>query len=477
MWRDWAAVTPFSAPRQSLGRLDAEAAATLIAAAADLVIIIDRSGVVRDIAVHADDLAAQLRDPARWRGQSWLATLTAESRAKAEALMQEAAAGTAPRWRQLNHPALAGPDIPLLYSAVGFGAEGQAALFGRDLRALSEMQQRLVAAQQSMERDYARTRQFETRYRLLFHLASDAVLILDAAGQKVLEENPAARLLFGAPPSRGSRPLADLFAAASLPLVTALLGAVRAAGRADDVTVQLADGSTAAASASLFREGSVSLFLLRIVPVQPVGTTVAVPKLKSKLLKLVESAPDGFVVTAMDGRIVTANAAFLDMAQLSSEEQARGESLDRWLGRPGVDLDVLTANLRQGGTVRLFATTLRGEHGVPAEVEISAVTVMNGGGPCCGFAIRNVGRRLSAAAPGSALPHPIERMTELVGSVALKDLVREATDVIERLCIEAALRLTNDNRASAAEMLGLSRQSLYVKLRRYGLGDAAEVRG
>ena len=54
-----------------------------------------------------------------------------------------------------------------------------------------------------------------------------------------------------------------------------------------------------------------------------------------------------------------------------------------------------------------------------------------------------------------------------------RNIVREATDVIERLCIEAALKLTGDNRASAAEMLGLSRQSLYVKLRRYGLGDPA----
>ena len=52
--------------------------------------------------------------------------------------------------------------------------------------------------------------------------------------------------------------------------------------------------------------------------------------------------------------------------------------------------------------------------------------------------------------------------------------MREATDMIERLCIEAALEMTNDNRASAAELLGLSRQSLYVKLRRYGLGDLAE---
>jgi DNA-binding NtrC family response regulator len=55
--------------------------------------------------------------------------------------------------------------------------------------------------------------------------------------------------------------------------------------------------------------------------------------------------------------------------------------------------------------------------------------------------------------------------------VPLKDIVRETADVIERLCIEAALKLTGDNRASAAEMLGLSRQSLYVKLHRYGMGE------
>jgi len=36
------------------------------------------------------------------------------------------------------------------------------------------------------------------------------------------------------------------------------------------------------------------------------------------------------------------------------------------------------------------------------------------------------------------------------------------------------LKLTGDNRATAAEMLGLSRQSLYVKLRRFGLADASE---
>jgi transcriptional regulator PpsR len=135
-------------------------------------------------------------------------------------------------------------------------------------------------------------------------------------------------------------------------------------------------------------------------------------------------------------------------------------------------VNVLIANLRQRGSVRLFSTTLRGEYGASTDVEISAVSVMNGGKPCFGFTIRNVGRRLSVdSQAGRELPRSVEQLTELIGRVSLKELVREATDVIERLCIEAALELTNDNRATAAEMLGLSRQSLYVKLRRYGLGD------
>jgi DNA-binding NtrC family response regulator len=81
---------------------------------------------------------------------------------------------------------------------------------------------------------------------------------------------------------------------------------------------------------------------------------------------------------------------------------------------------------------------------------------------------------LSATPPAAGeLPRSVAQLTELIGRVPLRDLVREATDVIEKLSIEAALELTGNNRASAAEMLGLSRQSLYVKLRRFGLAEHA----
>jgi transcriptional regulator PpsR len=117
---------------------------------------------------------------------------------------------------------------------------------------------------------------------------------------------------------------------------------------------------------------------------------------------------------------------------------------------------------------------LRDDYGMSVDVEISAVAVPNGDPPCLGFMIRRVNRRLTASSIAKReMPRSVDQLSELVGRVPLKDLVREATDVIERLCIEAALELTKDNRASAAEMLGLSRQSLYVKLRRYGLADSA----
>jgi DNA-binding NtrC family response regulator len=55
--------------------------------------------------------------------------------------------------------------------------------------------------------------------------------------------------------------------------------------------------------------------------------------------------------------------------------------------------------------------------------------------------------------------------------VPLKEIVRDTTDVIERLCIQAALEMTGNNRASAAEILGVSRQSLYSKLHRFEIAN------
>jgi transcriptional regulator PpsR len=472
-------VKAFRAPKRSLGDLDAEAAATLIAASSDIALVIDDQGIIRDVAFNSEDLAHDLESAGQWVGRPWIDTVSIDSRGKVEALLKESASRADPKWRHLNHPVGRDLDVPILYSAVRVGQDGRVVAFGRDLRAMSALQQRLMDAQESMERDYSRMRHVETRYRLLFVMSSEAVVIVDATSLRMVEANPAARALFGeAAPRAQTQPFAELFDETGAQSVLNLLAAVRAVGRADDVRTNLADNARElTVSASLFRQDNTVLFLVRLAPVDAVAAQTVLPLTKSKLLKVVENAPDGIVVTDDEGAVITANAAFVEMAQVASEEQARGQNLERWVGRPGVDLAVLLSNLRQRGAVRLFATTMHGEYGTAADVEISAVSVMNGGKPCFGFAVRNVGNRLTEQRAGRALPRSIEHVTELIGRVALKDLVREATDVIERLCIEAALELTGDNRASAAEILGLSRQSLYVKLRRYGLGDLAAEGG
>ena len=49
----------FEMPGQFLADLDADAAAELITAAADVVLILDEAGVIRDLAFGSDELLAQ----------------------------------------------------------------------------------------------------------------------------------------------------------------------------------------------------------------------------------------------------------------------------------------------------------------------------------------------------------------------------------------------------------------------------------
>ena len=481
-WRISSLVKAFASPDQTLGELDATSVATLIAAASDIALILDHDGTVRDVAFQSEELSADLQDSASWPGQKLLTTVAPDSRPKVALLLQDATSSVKPKWRHINHTGKDGRSVPVLYSAVqvatthgntedGYG--GRIVAFGRDLRALSALQQRLMTAQETLERDYSRMRDVEMRYRLLFQMSSEPLLILDTVRLRVVEANPASRKLFGHqdrdPAGQG---LADIFTTDSVEAVQAHLGAVRSGARSDEVAARLErDGGNVHVAASLFRQEDATLLLMRITAQSAGG---GMPDVKRKLLKIVESAPDGFVVTDSSGNVLTANAAFLGMAGLAGEEQARGEPLDRWIGQNGVELEVLMSNLRQLGSVRFFNTVVRTDDGAAIQVEISAVAVGNGTGPSYGFAVRSTGPRLQVTPASSRpLPRSIEQLTELIGRVPLKDLVRESTDLIEKMCIEAALEITGDNRASAAEMLGLSRQSLYVKLRRYGLGDLA----
>lgn len=335
------------------------------------------------------------------------------------------------------------------------------------------LQARLVEAQAAMERDYARLREFESRYRHLFTATTEALLLVDAQTLRALDANPAACALLGlgSPKVVGASVLA-VFNPRSHAALESMAAEMRRGGQGGNLRVDSVSARRLLVSASLFRQDGAFVLLLRLDPADARLARGDRSDAVDEWARYCGVAPDALVLTDLAGKVLQANAAFAELVQVATERQIRGESLGRWLGRTSVDLGVLITNLRQRGSLKLFSTNLRAEHGSLTEVEISAALVTMEDQSCLGFTIRDVGRRLAGDSHArDDLSRSVGQLAELVGRVPMKEIVANTAGLIEKMCIEAALQLTRDNRAAAAELLGLSRQSLYVKLRRYGLGD------
>lgn len=445
-----------------LSGADRAQVADLVEAMADLALLVDGDGVIRDIATSDTDLA----EAENWLGQPWASVVTEDSRIKVEEMLA-AGSDERPRWRQVNHSGTTS-DYPLRFKAVKLDG-GLTVALGRDERATARLQQRLLQVQQSLERDYLRLRQAESRYRLLFEMTAEPMLILDADSLRIREINPAATNLLSGQSLQG-QPLVALVAAEERDRLIAFFGAASTGSPIAPLTVNMSRQGTVTMSARLFRQGGDNYYLLQLAG----DEGLRLEPTDRLMLELVDQLPDAIVIADDALAIVDANPAFSDLVQVPTMTQLVGRPLGDFIGRPGIDLDLIRAQVAEHGVARNVSTIVRGDHGGQEEVEVSAVRA-GGKDPHYAFSLRLVARRLRDLPPASTdLPRSVEQLTELVGRVPLKDIVRESTDLIERLCIEAALSYTSNNRASAAEILGLSRQSLYSKLNRHGLGRAED---
>ncbi|MEM7081577.1 MAG: transcriptional regulator PpsR [Pseudomonadota bacterium] len=453
-----------------VSELDVAGVAQIVSSANDVALVVDGEGVIVD--AFAEQGAAAFGDLNAWIGRSWVDTVTIESRPKIEALLRTTPERSPSRWRQVNLPTDEEADTAILFRVFSVKSNGDKIVMGRDLRALSVMQQELLDVQHSMEDDYARLYQAETRYRMLFKMSSEAILIVDAHGRDIVEANPAASEYLDQPVKHlVSKRFGKFFIEDSANSIEQLLASVRATGQGAAIKVETQRGSHFVLNAELLRQDDASLFLIHLKSND--ASSRAEGHHSSTVMNIIEHSSDAFVVVDPDARILLANDAFMEMCQVTSELQIKLQPLENWLGRPGVDVGVLRKNLQQRGVVRQYGTQINPEFGAPVDVELSAVAALQSDIPCFGFVIRRIIKRPRRTDDMAKQPlgQSLEQMTELVGRVPLKDLVRETTDLIERLCIEAALKMTSNNRASAADMLGLSRQSLYVKLRRFDIGD------
>lgn len=468
----------------ALAQLAPELASTFATIASDIALVIDADGVIRNAALGE---AAIGRGADQWVGCRFADTVTQDTRGKIEQMLHDVRQTGVSRRREVNLPGEGGASIPVAFAAIRLGADGPVLAVGRDLRAVAAIQQRFVHAQQELERDYWRQRQTETRHRQLFQVATDAVLVVDAASLTVVQANRAAAELFGREQPR----MAGLPAVAGIdlafrPAVEALLSAARASGRPAEIRARLGrpGGQTASAalvdvSATPFRSrsdaSSPPLLLMRMRRAEARGGDSA-----RRLAEFVERTPDALAITDSHGRLQAANPSFHALCA-GDGRSAIGRTLVELLGDPAGRLGGLITAVRHLGLAN-EARVPTGSHEDPLrlqQVEVSASLLAEGDQECIGFTLRRPPvPQGGVMEPAQGLGEAIEALTARLGHTPLPELMQEASRVAERHLILAALAHAKGHAPTAAGWLGITPDSLSLRLMRHGLmadGDAPSL--
>ncbi len=444
----------------------------VMASVADIALLVVPSGLIRAAMAGGD--SRNFSEVAGWPGQELDALIDDDSARKiarrlAEVVaLKDEGAGDAVLWAELIHELPNTENFPVRYSLHWLPEEEAILMLGRDQRPIIEMQQQLLNAQVAMERDYEAQREMDTRYRLLMDFTTDCIVIVAMKNGRILDLNHhAAAMLGGARADLMGADFTRQFLVSEGEDLLGELAAMQRSGGEPRQAETARNNLPLRLHGRLFRAAGERLVLCRMERADLTG--VAAGPLADDLDQLFYKGVDAIVFTDKDGGIVAASDAFLNITDAVGIDAVRGRSLGDFLVRGAIDLKVLLENARRAGHLRSYTTKLVTDFDAQVAVEMSATWLGDRSDPRLALIIRDTSSSLAVRSDLSLGEDNMRGVMELVGSTTLKDIVAETTNVVERICIETAIELTRNNRVAAAEMLGLSRQSLYVKLRKYGL--------
>ena len=443
---------------ESLSEWAPELARTMVSLGGDIALVIDDRGVVQRVDQRASTPLAT--DAHTWIGHHWRDTVTVESKPKVERLMAEASTTCATRKREVNHPASGGTTIPVAYTAMRLGPRGPILAVGRDLGISAALQQKFMGAQKEMERHYAQARQAEARYRLLFQVATDAVIVVDSSTLSIIEANQSAAELFDLSLSQVvGQNAAFGFERHSRETVTAALISALTNGKSTETRAQLLGRvSSTSVTATPFKVVDTQQLLVRIRTTEQLGST---GNFGATLARLVDSASDGVAVTDVDGGVLVANPAFLKMVHASTEATVRGRPLSDWLSLPSEPFEGVLARIKQEGMMGYASSQVLGQDAIIKPVEVAATLLSEIDPPCIGFSIRLVPSASGEIAVSvEPMQAAVQVLCDQVGSAALPELMRRASEMLQRNFIRMAMERAGADLNKAATMLGINRQQL-----------------
>ncbi len=424
----------------------------------DVTLTLDDEGIILH-AVPAEALAEERLE--EWSGRRFAETVDSDSDQSIFHSIQSLRENGASTCFQIKQRFPSGREVAMDYTAISLGDHAGFVAVGRNVQLVSDLESRLQLAQQAREQDYWRIREIETRYRSLFDATNEAVVLVAAGDLRIIEANLAAERDFGLFPGADFRARTQERDQKGF---RAMLEKVREQGRAPSIVLHLSMvAESCSVRASMSSTDAGQAYLLQIAPMARAETPAERGE-QLAMSSVVQRLPHGVVFIDPKGVVLRANDAFLDLAQLPSEAGARGKNLKLWMSDPGADISVLLKLLRKHGSVRRMAARLEGSLGATTDVEVSAVGDKPEDFDVVGLFLNEIaGSAEGARAPSTEEADRTPPSTE----TPLDQIVRSSTEALERKTILAALERFNGNRTSAAKYLGLSRQSLHAKLRKY----------
>jgi transcriptional regulator PpsR len=468
----------FSEPETLFEDLDAHAFADLLHTCADASLVLESDGTILD-ATSRDEAFIEY-GIGSWIGQNLSAIVTRETVPKVEGLLQDSHQKKQTRPRQVNHPVPGAandhnpeyPDLPVTYTLFSLPGTSKRVALGTNLTTAAQAQQRLVTAQLELERDYRTLADSELRFRAIFQKSVHPIFVVDGNSLKILQANPEAVLLTGRSAEKvAGQSILTLCEEDESRELDASLRRASLSGQTG--STDMAFGNSRQMSTLAIKPYREDSKVHLIVHVLNGSASTQQTGREAERENWYDAFPEALAVTDANGVVLELNERFLDITQLVTRQHAIGLDISNWVGASPVDMNVLYSQLREEGTVRRFSTLLRTDMGTAMNVTVSATLQKNSNGVSTATLMISEGNKQDGrfvVQPGSSVS-PQSDFSQLVGRVPLKELIRDASDAIEKMCIEAALRQTGNNRASAADMLGVSRQSLYMKLKRHDLED------
>lgn len=423
-----------------------ELAKTFVSLASDIALVMDESGVITNIAQAGGDPVAP--GASAWIGRSWADTVSGDTRRKIELMLQEVKNTGLGRRREVNHPG-SGGGVPVAYTAIRLGQGGPVLAVGRDLRAIAAIQQRLLDSQQDLERGYWQLRQVESRDRRLQQVATDAVFVVDAATLALVAANANGTRLFGIETAASAgEPVIDHFDAHSRVAVEELLCTARSSGRPVEIRARLAGRHTGThVSATPFRSGDTQRLLMRVrraEAVAPSGRADSHDPAAATTLILDSSA-----------RILSCTPAFVRLAGLRDETEARGRSLGDWLAG---GVDTWLAEVRLAGLAERPDLTLSAGPRTGARLALGAALLTEGDQECIGVQLSV--DETAAPTSGRPMAEVLAGLDGQLGRATLAELLRDATARVERHLVGQALARSHGDPTAAARLLGVSDAAL-----------------